>query len=148
MKQRFHFDERILGLMESFRQMTNVCIQIGLESDASSLKRLCLLSYKQLGGFQVLSYYKLCAISKAAGILSARKKSIKRGHRTKNPYLKKPLLTSCYGFKIRNGKLLIPVGPRDVETIPLNAHTLRTISDPKLRTCSFTLTPRLTVIMH
>ena len=140
-KQRFKPDQCVLGLMESFRQMTNVCIQIGLESDASSLKRLSLLSYKQLGGFQIPSYYKLCAISKAAGMLSARKKSIKRGYRTKNPYLKKPLLTSCYGFRIRDGKLQIPVGRGYIETIPLNPHTLQTISNLKLRIRSFMLTP-------
>src|SRR5208283_3535971 len=99
-KQRFRPDQRTLGLMESFRQMTNICIGIGLANDASSLKRLSLLSYRELRGFRLPSYYKLCASSKAAGILAARKKSIKRGHMTKNPFLKKVLLTSCYGFKI------------------------------------------------
>jgi len=86
--------------MESFRQMTNICIRIGLENDASTLKRLSLITYKQLRDFNLPSYYRLCAISKGAGILAARKKSIKRGYRTRNPYLKKPLLTSCYGFRI------------------------------------------------
>jgi hypothetical protein len=52
-KQRFHPDERILGLMESFRQMTNICIWIGLENDVSSLKRLSLLSYRELRGFRL-----------------------------------------------------------------------------------------------
>jgi putative transposase len=126
--------------MGDFRVMTNICIQIGLENNASSLKRLSLLSYKQLVGFNCPSCYKLCAISKAAGILAARKKSIKRGYRTKNPYLKKQLLTSCYRFKIVDDKLAIPVGGRRFEFIPLNTHTIRILSDPKLRTCSFTLT--------
>jgi putative transposase len=138
-KQRFNPDDRILGLMESFRQMTNICIQIGLENDASSLKRLSLLSYKQLHAFQTPSYYKLCAISKAAGILAARKKSIRRGFRTKSPYLKKQLLTSCYGFKVTDGKLLVPVGSREVEAVPLNAHTLRILTG-KVRVHSFNLT--------
>jgi putative transposase len=138
-KQRFSPDEQILRLMESFRQMTNICIQIGLENDASSLKRLSLISYKQLRGFSIPSCYKLCAISKAAGILSARRKSIRRGFRTKNPYLKKPLLTSCYGFKIMNGKVLVPVGSRKIEPIPLNAHTLHILAD-KVRVHSFSLT--------
>jgi putative transposase len=126
--------------MENYRAMTNICIQIGLEKDASSLKRLSLLSYKQLGGFNIPSYYKLCAISKAAGILAARKKSIKRGYRTKHPSLRKPLLTSCYGFKIMNGNLLIPVGRGESQPIQLNTHTTRALTEPKLRTCSFTLT--------
>jgi putative transposase len=139
-KQRFHPDERTLGLMQSFRQMTNICICIGLENDASSLKRLSLLSYRELRGFQLPSYYKLCAISKAAGILAARKKSIKRGYRAKSPYLKRPLLTSCYGFKIVDGKLLVPVGRREANAIPLNMHTIQTLAEPRIRSRSFTLT--------
>jgi putative transposase len=126
--------------MESFRQMTNICIQIGLENNVSSLKKLSLLSYKQLGGFHIPSYYKLCAISKATGILAARKKSIKRGYRTRDPNLRKPFLTSCYGFKIVDRTLVIPVAPREVEAIPLNTHTIRTLAEPKIRACSFTLT--------
>ena len=140
MKQRFFPDKRILGLMESFRQMTNICIWIGLENDASSLKRLSLLSYKKLRDFHLPSCYKLCAISKAAGILAARKKPIQRGYRTKNPYLKKPLMTSCYGFKIMGGKLLVPVGRSEVNAIPLNTHTIRTLAEPRIRARSFTLT--------
>ncbi|MGA3109029.1 MAG: transposase [Candidatus Bathyarchaeia archaeon] len=139
MKQRFHPDERILGLMESFRQMTNICIWIGLENDASSLKRLSLLYYKKLRDFQLPSCYKLCSISKAAGILAARKKSIKRGYRTKTPYLKKPLVTSCYGFKIVDGKLVVPVARGKVKAIPLNTHTVQTLAEPKIRARSFTL---------
>jgi putative transposase len=131
----------MLRLMESFRQMTNTCIRIGLENDASSLKRLSTLSYRQLRDFHVPSYYRLCAISKAAGILAARKKSLKRGYRTRNPYLKKLLLTSCYGFKIVDESLLIPVGRREFDAIPLNTHTLHILADPKLTTRSFTLTP-------
>jgi putative transposase len=126
--------------MEAFREMTNICIRIGLENGASSLKRLSLLSYKQLQDFNVPSCYKLHAISKAAGILAARKKSIKRGYRTKSPYLKKQLLTSCYRFKIVDGNLLVPVGRREFESIRLNAHTIRTLAEHKVRTCSFTLT--------
>jgi putative transposase len=140
MKQRFHpDDERLLELMESFRQMTNVCIQIGLENNASSLKRLSLLSYRQLQDFKVPSCYKLGAISKAAGILATRKKSIKRGYCTKSPYVKNPFLTSCYGFKIRAGNLLVPVSGREREAIPLNEHTLEALVH-NVRSCSFTLT--------
>jgi putative transposase len=127
--------------MESFKQMTNICIRLGLENNASSLKRLSLLSYRQLEAYKIPSYYKLCAISKAAGILAGRKKSIKRGHKTKDPYLKKPILTSCYRFKIQAGSLLIPVGNRAFEKIQLYPHTIRILAEPGLTTRSFTLTP-------
>src|SRR5271154_227143 len=54
--------------MESFRLMCNDAIRIGLAADASSLKRLSKLTYGELKRYDdVPSYYKLCAISKAAG---------------------------------------------------------------------------------
>ena len=91
----------------------------GVAADASTLKRLSKLTYGELGQYEVPSYYKLCAISKAAGILAARKKSIRRGFPTKTPYLSKPILVSCYGFKIEDGSLLLPLGDRKSESIPL-----------------------------
>src|SRR5256886_7445355 len=53
-------------------------------NDASSLRRLSLLSYNQLAQYDSPSCYKLCAISRAAGILAARKKSIRRGFTTRS----------------------------------------------------------------
>ncbi len=126
--------------MRSFKEMTNECIRIGLSGDASTLRRLSLLSYQSLSRFRVPSYYKLCAISKAAGILASRKKSIRRGNQTKSPYLSRPMLTSCYGFKVTNGVLSIPTGDRKHEEIPLNRHTLHVLSDTTLKANSFTLT--------
>ncbi len=147
-KQRFHPSARLLAQMESFRQMTNDCIRIGMEfqekneNRAPSMKQLSLLSYGELRrGYGGYSQYALCAVSKAAGILSARKKSIKRGFRTRNPNVSRPTLVSCYGFKIENGNLIIRVDAEILESIPLNSHT-RTflVSDPSLRVRSFTLT--------
>ena len=126
--------------MQSFKEMTNECIRLGLASDASTLRRLSLLSYHGLAGFHFPSYYKLCAISKAAGILASRKKSVRRGHQTKSPYLKKPMLTSCYSFKIAHGALSISIGDHRHEEMPLNRHTLEVLSDPTLKVNSFTLT--------
>jgi len=89
----------------------------------------------------VPSCYKLCAISKAAGILASRKKSIRRGFPTKTHYLSKPLLVSCYGFKMGEGSLLVPLGNHKSESIPLNAHTLAALSQPEgVQVRSFTLT--------
>jgi putative transposase len=78
--------------MEIFRRMVNDCIRIGLENDISSRKSLSSRSYQQLSRYQIYSNYKLTAISKAAGILKARKKSIQRGYPTKDPYMVKPIL--------------------------------------------------------
>ena len=129
--------------MHDYKQMTNDAVRIGLANGCSSMKRLSSLSYKQLKRYKVPSYYKLCAISKAAGILASRKKSIRRGFKTKDPYLKKPLLVSCYGFKItKDDKLRIPLGNNEFEGIPLVKHTLRILSDPALKVNSFCLTEK------
>ena len=64
-----------LILLEVFRRMVNESIRIGIANDASSLRRLSLLSYNQLAQYDSPSYSKLCAISRAAGILASRKKS-------------------------------------------------------------------------
>jgi putative transposase len=126
--------------MQTFREMTNLCIRVGLENNITTLKRLSLSTYNQLKSFDVPSYYKLCAVSRASGILSSRKKSIRRGYPTKAPYARKLVLVSCYGFKVEDGKLFVPFGDREYEQIPLNNHTREVLSDPTLRVRSFTLT--------
>ncbi len=151
-KQNFEPTPRIHVLMEDFRQMTNDCIRIGLEFEernagrTPSMKKLSLLAYNDLrtryGGF---AQYTLCAISKAAGILSARRKSIKRGHTTKRPYPSNPMLVSCYGFKVSGNcdGLIVHLDAKTFETIPLNDHT-RSMLMPRgssVRVRSFTLTP-------
>ena len=130
----------VLRLLDVFRRMVNDCIRIGLLNDASSLRRLSLLSYNQLAQYDSPSYYKLCAISRAAGILAARNKSVKRGFPARTPYAVRPQLVSCYGFKIENGYLLIPVSRGKRFRIPLTKHTSQVISQQGAKVRSFTLT--------
>jgi len=139
-KQRLAPPTSIKHVMESFRVMCNDVIRIGMAADVSSMKRLSKIAYGELKRYDVPSYYKVCAISKAAGILSARKKSIRRGFPTKNPCLSRSMLVSCYGFKVENGLLRIPIGEHRFERIALNPHTLATISQPGVEVRSFTLT--------
>ncbi len=142
-KQSYSPSKDILCLLQEFRQITNAAIEIGLAHEVSTLKRLCNLAYNQLKRYRVPSCYKLCAISRAAGILASRKKSLRRGIQTKEPYALKPHLTCCYRFKItKGGSLRIPLGDKRFEEIPLNNHTLLTLSDPSLRIRSFTLTEK------
>src|ERR1700745_254933 len=98
--------------------MVNESIRIGLAHDASSLRRLSLLSYNQLAQYDSTSCYKLCAINRAAGILAARKKSVKRGFPTRTPYAVRPLLVSCYSFKVTNDGLEIPIARGGRLSIP------------------------------
>jgi putative transposase len=88
--QQYEPSQEILVLLDTFRRMINDSIRIGLLNDASSLRKLSLLSYNQLADYDSPSCYKLCAISRAAGILAARKKSFKRGFPTRQPYAVRP----------------------------------------------------------
>jgi putative transposase len=104
--------------------MVNDCIRIGLENNVSTVKKLSLLSYKQLAKYNIYANYKLCAISRAAGILAARKKSIRRGFSVKKPYSLKPMLIGYRHFKIDNNKLIrIPLGNKQYFDIPLTFYT-------------------------
>src|SRR2546427_12602443 len=62
-------EPKLLDLSERFRQMVNLSIAIGLERGRTSLRSLCLVSYHRLKVFETPSKYRLCAISRAAGIL-------------------------------------------------------------------------------
>jgi putative transposase len=120
--------------------MVNDSLRIGIAYSASSLRKLSLLTYNQLAQYDSPSYYKLCAISRAAGILAARKKSVRRGFTTKTPYAVRQQLVSCYGFKIESGGLRIPVSRGRRFSIPLTKHVLEVISQPGVKVRSFTLT--------
>jgi len=130
----------VLGLLEVFRRMVNESIRIGIANDASSLRRLSLLSYNQLAQYDSPSCYMLCAISRAAGILASRRKSLRRGFATRTPYAVRQQLVSCYGFKTKNRGLEIPVSRGKRLSVPLTDHTINVISQPGVEVRSFTLT--------
>jgi len=121
----------VIGLLELFRRMLNESIRIGLANNVSSLRKLSLLSYNQLAQYDSPSCYKLCAISRAAGILASRKKSIKRGFPTREPYAVRLQLISCYSFKTKNGGLEIPVARGKRLSISLTKHSINVISQLK-----------------
>src|SRR5487761_1101409 len=97
-------------MMETFRQMVNHCIRIGIENNCSTLKKLSLLSCHELSEYKILSYYKLTAISSACGRLAQMKRDIMKDRNPKSPYVPKPYLVSCYGFKVSGVSLAIPIG--------------------------------------
>ncbi|MHB2035870.1 MAG: hypothetical protein ACYCPW_03895 [Nitrososphaerales archaeon] len=144
-KQSFSPSVELLDSMRTFRVMVNDSIRVGLETNASSLKKLSCLNYRKLRlrYREIPSYYCLTTISKAAGILSSRKKSIRRGMPTKDPYLRKPLMVSCYGFKIQDGFLSFLVSLKTEKgkvVIPLTKYVLDVINQPDIEVRSFTVT--------
>jgi putative transposase len=75
----------MLDLMSKFRNMVNHCIRIGLQNNVTSLKTLSTMSYRYLDGYDILSYYKLHAISRASGILQNRENQLKEDLRPRLP---------------------------------------------------------------
>src|SRR5207249_1423112 len=130
----------VLVLLYMLKRMVNDSIRIGLVNGVYSLRRLSLLDYNELANYDVPSYYKLCAISRAAGILAARKKTIRRGFPTREPYAIRQQLVCCYSFKVTGGVLEIPISRGKRLPLPLTNHTLSVMTQPGVKVRSFTLT--------
>jgi putative transposase len=128
--------------------MVNQCVRTGLENNITTMKKLSRLAYQQLMDYDIISYYKLFAISHAAGILANRKKSLARGRIPRNPYASKSLLINSYGFKVVGGILKVPIGNRQYFDIPLNDYVKSILSNDSLRIRSFTLTPNSLCICY
>ncbi len=120
--------------------MVNDCVETGIASNVTTLKRLSTLTWPRRRQYDCPSYYKVCAVSRAVGILASRKKSMRRGVHTKSPYSLKPQITAYQGFKVKEGMLRIPVGEGRFQQVPLTRHTLMVLSDYSLTVRSFTLT--------
>jgi putative transposase len=112
-QQHYTPGPQILQMLEQFRQMMNDCVRIGLAENMTSLKSLSMKAYNQLAAYDAMSYYKLCAISKATGILGNYRKVRRKNPEIKEPYARRPQLTTCYGFKIKTkeGALLLHSSP-------------------------------------
>ncbi|TBR09796.1 MAG: transposase [Candidatus Nitrosotenuis sp.] len=141
-RQNFDPNLEMLPMMETFRQMVNHCIKTGLENNCSTLKKLSSFAYPMLRDYNIMSYYKLTAISQACGRLAQMKKDIKKGRNPKSPYVQKPYLVSCYGFKINGMLLTFPIRNREFANILLNEHVVKILSDQSITSRSFTITPQ------
>jgi putative transposase len=141
-QQHYTPGPEILQMLEQFRQMLNDCVRIGLAENVTSLKSLSTKAYNQLATYDAMSYYKLCTISKATGILKNYRKAKRQGIRVKEPYARQLQLTTCYGFKIKTIEkaLSLPFKPKQPLSIPLNAHVLHVLSEPNIQIRSVTLT--------
>ncbi len=129
----------MLSMMETFREMSNRCIKIGRENNITTLRKFSSKFYHELDEYQIQSKYKLTAMSQACSRLSQMKRSIKKGIKTRSPFILKPYLVSCYGFKLNGVLLSIPIGNRKFTNIVLNHHTVSQLEGVECR--SFTITP-------
>ncbi|MGI0018029.1 MAG: RNA-guided endonuclease InsQ/TnpB family protein [Nitrosotalea sp.] len=138
-KQNCVFSDDITSLMETFKEMVNFCIKIGLQENISTLKKFSSLHYKNLSQFDIQGKYKLTAMSQAMGRLAQRKRDMKKGRTPKSPYISKPYLVSCYGFKITGMLLSFPISNDDKFLVKLNEYTTSQLENMEPR--SFTITP-------
>ena len=135
-KQSYRPYSELMGFMETFRGMVNQCITIGLEENRRSMKSLSKASYSKLRQYQITTAYKLCAISRAAGILTNYRKLL-RDHHVEIPYCRRASLVTaaCYGLRVKKSILNLP-GKIKIELSP---HTVSVLDGTNIR--SVTLTP-------
>ncbi|HEY4680396.1 MAG TPA: transposase [Nitrosarchaeum sp.] len=139
-KQSIPENHDLTDMMDIFKDMMNHCIRIGLKHNCSTLKKLSLLSYHELRDYQIMSSYKICAISQACGRLSQRKRDIKKGKNVKPPFISKPFVTNCYSIKHNGSLLTIPFRYHNPINIILNNYAQKILSDKSLKIRSFTMT--------
>jgi putative transposase len=127
--------------MIAFKEMVNYCIRLGLENNVSTLRKFSSMFYHELDIYDIPSIYKLTAMSQACGRLSQMKNSIRKRKMVKSPFVRRPYLVSCYGFKINGMLLSIPTGNRNYIHVLLNHYTVSRLSETGIEPRSFTITP-------
>ena len=136
--QQYNPSPEVLRLLEEFRKMLNDCIRIGLAENVTSKQSLAKKAYSQLSRYNVPTYYRLTAISKAAGIISNYRKTLKEHPDAKQPFASKKTLTDCYGFRIITNNVRLPISKTKGFYIKLNKHTLAVISGYTVKSITLT----------
>jgi putative transposase len=132
----------VLSLLESFKSMVNHCIHTRLEKNLTSRFKLQSDVYRQLGLFGLHSWYSLSAVEVAIVILKNYRKVKRRQRDVRVPRATKLMAKlGNQGYRIVDGKLRIPIRPREYFYIPLHKRAARFLSDSTLKLGSITLTP-------
>jgi len=141
--------EETLSLLETFRDMVNCCIRIGLEKNLTSRFRLSNEVYHRLNDFGLHTWYNLSAIEVAASILKNYRKAIRKKKIVKKPYAQRLMAKiGNQAYKIiDNNKLRIPIKPKEYFYIPLHKRVRRFLSDATLKLGSVTLTARMVSVV-
>jgi putative transposase len=131
----------VLSLLEAFRNMVNHCIRVGLEKNVSSRLTLQNETYHQLNGFGLHTWYSLSAIEVATAILKNYRKTKRKRRDVRVPRATKLIAKlGNQGYKVVDGKLRIPIKPREYFYIPLHKRAAQFLSDATLKLGSVTLT--------
>ena len=136
-KQNFTPSDNLITLMHTFTDMVNLTITLMLEKKLTSRNSVSKEIYHKLTDYNMPSYYYPEAINKAVALVKTYRKRLKKKQKATIPHVEKPMLSTYYGFKIDNGKLMIPIARRAYASIPLNTYVRNSISTVKVH--SFTL---------
>jgi putative transposase len=131
----------VLSLLETFRNMVNYCIRVGLEKNVASRFSLQSEVYHQLSDFGLHTWYSLSAVEAATAILKNYRKAKRRRQNVRVPRAKK--LTAKLGnqgYRVVDGNLRIPIKPREYFYVPLHKRAAQFLSDATLMLGSMTLT--------
>jgi putative transposase len=132
---------RVLSLLESFKDMVNLCIQTGLEKNLTSRFKLQGEVYHQLGAFGLHSWYTLSAVEVATAILKNYRKAKRRQCNVQVPRAGKLMAKlGNQGYAIVDGRLRVPIKAREYFYIPLHKRAMQFLSDSSLKLGSITLT--------
>jgi len=132
--------EEILELLETFRDMVNYCIRVGLKNITSRFK-LSNEVYHRLNDYGLHTWYSLSAIEIATVILKNYRKTLRRKRDAKKPYAKRLMAKlGNQAYKVIGDKLRISIKPRQYFYIKLHKRALRFLSDATLKLGSITLT--------
>ncbi len=112
---QFHHNSlEILPILETFRVMVNEAIRIGKEHNIGSRNKLIGVCYDEFKKYHLHTHYTLSACEVACARLKQYRKNRKLAY-VRKPHLKLDNQT----FKIVDGKLRIPIQPREFLYIPL-----------------------------
>ncbi|WXG42788.1 MAG: IS200/IS605 family accessory protein TnpB-related protein [Promethearchaeati archaeon SRVP18_Atabeyarchaeia-1] len=131
----------VLSLLETFRSMVNCCIRVGLEKNVTSRFSLQSETYHKLGNYGLHTWYSLSAIEAATAILKNYRKAKRRRQNARVPRATKLIAKlGNQGYKVADGKLRIPIKPREYFYVPLHKRAAQFLSDATLKLGSITLT--------
>jgi putative transposase len=138
---RYEPTDTVLSLLESFKNMVNYCIAVGLEKNATSRFKLQDQTYYQLGKHGLHSWYSLSAIEVATAILKNYRKTNRRQKKVRTPRATKLMAKlGNHGYRVIDGKLRIPIRPREYFFVPLYKRAAQFLSGANLKLGSVTLT--------
>lgn len=142
-KFQFEPNERISELLTKFKELTNFCLQKGLENKISSRFKLIKTVYEESKIFGLHTHYVLNACEVACAILKNYRKKSRKNKNVRIPQIRKLFLKlDNQTYKIKNSYLRIPFKPREFVYLKLKYgdYQKRFLEDKTLKLGSITVT--------